>query len=1061
MPALILKATLYLSMRTLTFIVFIVSAGQGLYSQSQEFYFEELSLDAGLSQNTVNCILQDSKGYLWIGTSNGLNLYDGYSIRIFKRKFNNENCISHNDIRSLAESKDGKIWIGTNGGLNVFDPDSGIFRQFVSSDSNSNTLSNNNVRDLCTDEFGNIWVGTAWGGLNMLEAHTGRFTAFRHDPKDPMSLSENHVTAVATDSRGDIWIGTWGGGLNRLDVKNRTFTTFRHDSRNPASLNSDLIHSVRVDVQNNMWVGTDEGLDKIEIDKKDFHHYKYVSSAEKQTVFTVLNTQDGFLWTGTAEGLFKFNTKTGHFEERFLYGSRQLSNQNVISLFKDRSGIIWVGTPRNGILKMTQRNFLSYRYDPVKFPDFTSNNIWAFAENPDGKIWIGSDESLFLFDPVNDTFKPQYQPIIRSVNINETYINSICLDENSLWLGTPNGLLEIDRITGRHLLYRSDPKDTASLSFNTVLCIRKDAKGDLWVGTSMGLNRFDKVTRKFRRYENWPPGHPDILSHNTILSLYVDKSGTLWIGTMNGLNRYDAAQDTFQMFKHRSSDPSSLSSPSILSMGEDAEGNLWIGTGSGLNVLDRTTDRFKHIGEENGLPDDVIYGILMDEEGHLWVSTNKGLSKITKEDLRKIVRSEITAGSRLSIRNYDERDGLQGNEFNSGAFLKTRTGEMYFGGLRGFNRFQPSGIKNNAHEPNVLITAVKKFEKQISFDPSSSDRLELSHDENMLSFEFVALDYVAPAKNRYAYKLDGVDNEWNYSYDRRYAAYSNLNPGTYVFRVKGSNNDLVWSHDVILNVVIYPPFWRTWWFYTLSFLVVGLSAVAAYKYRVRKHIQATLEIEKVRRMENERVRKKASDDFHDEFGHTLTKIAMLAEILKKELPETNSENGLTLQKIIETSKMLSTGMRDFLWALNPAKDTFSEVAIRIKDFGDELFDRSGTAFFVDEIPRSFESIHLSMQVRRHVILIFKEAMHNILKHSGSKKAVLSYKAEGKTISIRLCDNGKGLDQNGDTQGVGLRSMRRRANEIKGRLDICSKKNEGTTVTFTLDLSQNINGAQNE
>lgn len=286
---------------------------------------------------------------------------------------------------------------------------------------------------------------------------------------------------------------------------------------------------------------------------------------------------------------------------------------------------------------MTQRNFLSYRYDPVKFPDFTSNNIWAFAENPDGKIWIGSDESLFLFDPVNDTFKPQYQPIIRSVNINETYINSICLDENSLWLGTPNGLLEIDRITGRHLLYRSDPKDTASLSFNTVLCIRKDAKGDLWVGTSMGLNRFDKVTRKFRRYENWPPGHPDVLSHNTILSLYVDKSGTLWIGTMNGLNRYDAAQDTFQMFKHRSSDPSSLSSPSILSMGEDAEGNLWIGTGSGLNVLDKTTDRFKHIGEENGLPDDVIYGILMDEEGHLWVSTNKGLSKITKEDLGKII----------------------------------------------------------------------------------------------------------------------------------------------------------------------------------------------------------------------------------------------------------------------------------------------------------------------------------------------------------------------------------------------------------------------------------------
>jgi ligand-binding sensor domain-containing protein/signal transduction histidine kinase len=1048
------------AVRTLIFLL-LISIGQYVYGQSNEFYFEELSLDAGLSQNTVNCILQDSKGYLWIGTSNGLNRYDGYSIKIFKRKFNNENCLSNNDIRSMAESKDGKIWIGTNGGLNVFDPDSGIFRQFVSSDSNSNTLSNNNVRALCTDEFGNIWVGTAWGGLNMLEVHTGRFTSFRHDPKDPMSLSANNVTAVGTDARGNIWVGTVGSGLNRLDIKNSTFTSFRHDSKNPASLSSDFIHSVFVDAQNNMWIGTDNGLTKFDIDRNEFHRFTYASSAEKQPVFTVLNTQDEFLWIGTSEGLFKFSTKTGRYEERFLYGSGQLSNQMVSSLLYDRSGIVWVGTPRNGILKMTQRNFLSYRYDPVKFPDFTNNNIWAFAENPDGKIWVGSDETLFLFDPTKDTFKPQFQPIIRSVNINEGYINSICLDENSIWMGTPNGLLEIDRVTGRHLLYRSDIKDSTSLSYNSVLCIRRDADGNLWVGTSMGLNRLDKVTRKFHRYENWPPRRPEVISNNTILSLYVDRNGTLWIGTMNGLNRYDPAQDTFQIFKHHPSDPQSLSAPSILSMGEDAAGNLWVGTGSGLNVMDKTTGRFKHIGEENGLPDDVIYGIVRDEEGNLWVSSNKGLSKITKDDLEKIIKSGVSLESKLSIRNYDERDGLQGNEFNSGAFLKTKTGEMYFGGLRGFSRFQPSRIKNNSHAPNVLITSVKKFEKEIAFNPSTASILELSHDENMLSFDFVALDYVAPAKNRYAYKLDGVDHKWNYSTTRRYAAYSNLNPGNYVFRVKGSNNDLVWSNDVILNVVIHPPFWRTWWFYTLSFIVIGLGAAVSYKYRVRKHIQATLEIEKVRRMENERVRKKASDDFHDEFGHTLTKIAMLAEILKKELPETSSESRLTLQKIIETSKRLSTGMRDFLWALNPAKDTFSEVAIRIKDFGDELFDRSGTAFFVDEIPRSFESIHLSMQVRRHVILIFKEAMHNILKHSGSKKTVLAYKLERNTITIRLCDNGKGLEYNGDTQGVGLRSMHRRANEIKGRLDICSVKNEGTTVTFTLDLSQNMNGANNE
>lgn len=1035
-------------MKTLCSLILFAFNGCFVFSQTRPFHLEPLSEAIGLSQSTVECVYQDSRGYLWIGTQNGLNRYDGYSIKIYKRNFSNENCISNNFINSIFEDANRKLWIATNGGLDIFDPDSEKFRQFTAAENDTTAISGNFVRDICQDHQGRYWVATRARGLDLFDPKIGRLRNYEHDSKNSGSLSSNALTSLCIDIDGNLWIGTWGGGLNRFDHATQSFVAFKHDPNDPNSITSNYISKLKSDSSGNIWVATQGGLSKLNARKRTIISYENIVNSADSNIYAILPDHSGNLWLGTSEGLGLYDLTARKISDNYLISSQGFGNQKVTALFCDRSGIIWIGSERNGLLKVTHENFKTYKYDPAKYPGFLNNNIWSFYERADGNIWIGTDNGVFLFDPQKDLFTPKYQSVFKTVNSSAISINALFEDDGILWAGTPFGLLEINIQSGEFVHYRSVRQDSKTLSSDFVLCLKKDRAGYLWIGTSVGLNRMDTRSKTIVRYVN-SANAPIIISDNLVLSLYEDRTGVLWAGTMKGLNRYDPKLNNFYLFEH---DTNNFSDAwSALSVVEDKDGLLWVGTGSGISILKPNGAFIKHIDEENGLPDNVIYGVLLDDKNNLWMSSNRGISKIDRKDLEELINAKDTKNLRVPVKTYDKRDGLQGNEFNSGAFLKTKSKEMYFGGINGFSRFDARQIEQNKTPPSVLITSVKKFDKEIKTGP-----IELRHNENVLTFEFIALDFTDPVKNQYAYKLEGVDNEWNYSTSRRYATYSNLNPGAYRFFVKASNNDLVWSDSISLRIVIDPPYWQTWWFYALTTVFVFSIAWSAHKYRVKTKIRTTLEIERIRRLENERVRKKASDDFHDEFGHTLTKIAMLAEVLKRELQNISAENTTTLQKIIETSKRLSTGMRDFLWALNPEKDTFREVAIRIKDFGDELFDRTNIDFFVDAIPEEFESYRLSMHIRRHIILIFKEAMHNVLKHAESKKSTLSYQIKDQCLEIILTDDGKGLNQNEETPGLGIRSMRRRAKEINGTLNICSRQNEGTTVQFRLPISSTQN-----
>jgi signal transduction histidine kinase len=390
---------------------------------------------------------------------------------------------------------------------------------------------------------------------------------------------------------------------------------------------------------------------------------------------------------------------------------------------------------------------------------------------------------------------------------------------------------------------------------------------------------------------------------------------------------------------------------------------------------------------------------------------------------------------------------------------------MFFGGINGFNSFFPDSIKDNAHVPAVVLTAFKIFDKAVEFggDAADLEEIELTADDDFFAFEFVALDYTNPQNHRYAYMLAGFDRDWIYCGARRYASYTNLNPGKYVFRVKGSNNDGVWNETgVAVTVVIHPPFWQTWWFSLLSIGCLIVGAAFSHQYRVRYKIKRLLEIERVRALENERVRQQVADDFHDELGQKLTNMTLFAEILKRNLNGISPESANYLDKIRETSKNLSVGVRNFIWALDPEQDSLYDLAIYLKDSGDEIFDKTGIDFRVNDISPELERVKLPMNWRRHLTLIFKEGMNNVLKHAACKNVTLEMAVEHDNLVISLTDNGKGFNGRGNDgtngeSGRGLSSMSNRAAKLQGELAVITHVGKGTTIRFKARMPQLGNG----
>ena len=836
-------------------VLFLLFISFKNFPQSTDINFEQLFLEQGLSQSIVKSICQDKYNFMYFGTEDGLNRYDGYNFKIIRHNPKNPNSLSYNDINALCVDSKGIIWIGTfNAGLNRYDQSKNIFTRFHFERDNPNSISHNNINAIYEDRLGNIWIGTDYG-LNKLIIDTVKnkfsFIHFIHESNKLNSISGNTILSIYQDKSGNIWLGT-DNGLNKLSKENITksspeFISFKFKANDGQSLSNNIVRSILQDITGNLWIGTDNGLNRLLLNSNPYKFIRYKndpknsSSISHNQIYSLCEDNNGSLWIGTNGGGLNIYDKISNKFIRYIndpLNTHTLSYNEIRAIYKDRSGIMWIGTYGAGLDKVTRgtRQFYQYMHRPNDSNSLSHPIVWAIYNDKDGYLWIGTHGGgLDRLDRKRNEYR-HYRNNPGDLNsLSSDFVRNIIEDvDGSLWIGTNGGgLNKFDRKTGKFKRYLNNALDTTSIALNAIRKIYIDKSGTLWIGTyGNGLDKFNREYETFSHYKN-DPNNPGSISNNFVRDIYEDKAGNFWIGTEGGgLNKFDRERGTFISFKSDSQSKSKINNDYIFSIYEDLLGNLWIGTwGGGLNKFNPKTGAFKYYTSKDGLSSDALYGILADENGNLWISSNKGLSRFNPHN--------------NSFKNFTASDGLQGNEFNGGAYFKNKDGEMFFGGINGLNSFYPQNIKDNDYIPQVIITSFQKFNQEVKLDKPISEikDIKLTYQDYVFSFEFASLDFAAPQKNKYAYKMEGLDKDWIFtSSDKRFASYTTLKPGNYTFRVKGTNSDGLWNEEgASINILIAPPYWRTWWFNMLiSFLVIVFGFIF-YKNRL-KNIRMKVEL---------------------------------------------------------------------------------------------------------------------------------------------------------------------------------------------------------------------------
>ncbi|MGE5621307.1 MAG: two-component regulator propeller domain-containing protein [archaeon] len=1037
--------TLYL-LPALVFCYFLLQSA--VYCQSipgrSGIKFNKISVDQGLSQSSVFSICQDKRGFLWFGTLEGLNKYDGYNFTVFRADQASVNSLSSSTIFKIYEDRQGNLWIGTlGGGLNRYNKHKENFTSYQNNPSDEASLSNNNVRAIFESGDGKLWVGTN-NGLNVLDRKTGKFRHYFNDPSDTKSLSNNYVWSIYEDRNHQLWIGTYGG-LNKYDPSGDSFIRYTFTPGQKNGISNNYIWDIFEDSKQRLWIGTNNGLNLFDRKANKFTVFQKnpldQSSISQNNIWKIYQDKNGVIWVGTLGGGLNRIVETPGGKISFVkylyspYDPFSISHNYIWSIFEDKSGVLWIGTDVGlNMYDSKKEKFHLCQNNPFNPNSLSNNEVTAICGNSPGRLWIGTRNGLNLCRPGENSIVHYKTLPGESNSLSTNYIRSLYEDNGgTLWIGTNGGGLDEFNIKAGRFIHHKVDLSTTSISDNNVTAIHEDRQGTLWVGTLSGLNKYDRDKKTFIHYLN-DPMNPSSLSHSYVYAICEDKRGELWIGTLGGgLNLFDKRTGKFTRFQFERGNGSSLSNNYVWTIMEDnfdGADVLWIGTNDGLNKMDIHTRKVTVYKEKDGLANNVIYGILKDNNNNLWLSTNKGLAKFDPK--------------RKSFRNYSPGDGLQSNQFNGGAFFKNRKGEMFFGGINGLNSFYPDSVKDNSVVPPIVITNFLIFNKTVKAEDGSplsrsiteTGEIRLNYNQSVFSFEFAALHYSNPTENQYAYKLEGFDKNWNFSRTRRFVTYTNLDPGTYTFRVIGSNNDGVWNKTgASVRIIISPPYWRTWWFITLCFLLVFGIIWLVFAIRMR-HLLAL-----------ERLRLKISADLHDDIGTRLTEISMLSDIAcRMDGGDGTAEIKETVRKVGSIARNLIDNMSDIIWLINPKKDSLSELFLKLRDSYEEILSYSQILLHINNA-EFLENIKLPIEYRKHLYLIFKEALNNSLKYSKCSEISINTQVNGRILDITLYDNGIGFDMNRQSCGNGLVNMKNRAEQIRGTLRIQSKPGEGTMIKF--------------
>lgn len=875
-------------LKKLAFFVWLLSTIPGMFLSAREnaLRFKRLTIDDGLSQSLVYTILQDDEGFMWFGTKDGLNRYDGNHFTIFRHDAYDSTSISGQEVRVLFIDRQRNLWIGTSG-LNRFDPQTETFRHYLHDPARANSLSHNTVTAIIEDSTGALWIGTSQGLNRFTPDGPEGFTRFLHDPNDPRSLSHSKVNALVIDRQGTLWVGSAEG----LNARPRGTTSGFIRYQLPGT----GITSLFQDHHGTPWVGTPTGIIRIDFQPDGtpvFKFFPLISELIQQpwqgSIMAISERPDGKFWVGTLVGLTLFDPANGAFQ--FIrynpIDPQSISYDGVISIFQDRSGIFWFGTPGKGINKLVPvtKPFHCYGGILSQLTERSGFSVSAIFEDRSGIIWVAANNRLYQLDRETDQWR-RFNAVTQPVG--QVIEDSL----GCLWFSTGGGFFKYDPGARQISLHRSETPIRGYL--------RVVSENGVW-------NRLNQIPGLER--------HANALDQAgiNVHRILTDSSKIAWLATDAGLMRFNGADSSLLTLRNAPRNPASLSHDVVYSLLPDPHSPaqlLWVGTaGGGLNCLDKTKLTFTHFTEKKGLPNNVIYGILPDRQGYLWLSTNRGLSQFNPQT--------------KSFRNFDVQDGLQSNEFNRNAYFLSARGEMFFGGINGLNIFDPDSIRNNPHAPPVVITDFQLNYQSVSFrDPKTplaqpiaiTNEIRLAYYQNTIAFEFAALEFTEPVKNRYAYRLENFDPQWVQAGTNRKAIYTDVSPGEYIFRVKAANNDGVWNETgAAMRITITPPLWQTWWAYVGYVILAALLVLGIVQGRVRRlenrsrqletAVQARtaevvahekqLAIQAEKLLELDRIKSSFFANISHEFRTPLTLILGPIEILLAQISQTNLKHEL-------------------------------------------------------------------------------------------------------------------------------------------------------------------------
>lgn len=1032
----------------------------GLFGQTRSF--EHFSVD-NFPHGSITAFCQDQLGFLWIGTSDGLGRYDGTQLIEYRYLPRDTHSISNNYIQALHEAKDGSLWVGTRQGLSVYRPEKDQFER-IRANINRDKKQADIVLAIHEDSQGFIWYGT-YHGLFRLDPRTLYREQVLPNEKYAAQITSPVVWKIHEDRQGRIWVGSGMGLLvskpddklqfdiyaNLLEDKLRQVWSIVEQANGTlwlgtnngvyqavegtggfwfnryfeTQLSDNFIQNLRVEGDSLLWVGTWKGgLHEIDLRTHKLIHYQHSdndkSSISLNKITTVERDRSGLLWVGTVGGLDKTSDKQEKFtiHQHEANNANSLSNDIIKSVHKDQEGNLWVGT-YNGLnflaaedLKKGNFHFKNFHHDPGNPQSISANNIFGLAEDSQGLLWIATHNGLNYVEL--STFAQA--PIFHHLSIND---------------GLPS---------------------------NYIYEVKEIQNGEYWIGTATKMAKmyFNVDHREDIRF-NWYDREQEkegAIVNSMVYTFTKDRHQKWWMGTFDGIGQHYTREgnDFFTNYQHQSSNNESLSNNSIRCFFHDSQDRTWIGTRAGLNLVQQDNlderARFISFGVEAGFTNDVINFVVEDAQQQLWVGTQEGLVHFDP--------AAALAGQDGVNRVYGMNDGLASANTVFRAAFQDEDGTIYFGTAKGLHVFHPAVLPTNTTIPPLVFTKLEVLNEPIHPAKSGgimeksihlTESITLNHRQNVFSIGFSALEYTAPEQNRYRYRLLGFTDKW---VETRIPSvtYTNLSAGTYHLQVMASNNDGLWNPEPIeLTIRVNPPFWRTTW----AYLIYGALFIGLIYLIIRQRVNArtkmlaqTLAIQQARHEERELLRQKNAADFHDELGHRLTKISLFLALAEQE--STPSEIGKTyLKKIKSQAEGLSSGMRDLIWTLDPQQDNFLQTLIRLRDFGDKLFEHSSVHFQLEGKLTDLEKVQLKPDDRKNLLLLFKEAMHNCLKYAQAEQAQLIIQREPKGFSLEFRDDGQGIDHANKGLGYGLKNMETRAKKLGSQLIITSEVGKGTSI----------------